>query len=294
MPALTRSVAARRLLSARMEPRGVALVAAPVGAVALLASAAIHVQQLVTIFHAVPGIGPLFAADAVTATAIAVVVVVTRARLAAAAGALVSAAALAGLAASSTVGVLGWKEAALRPPVVWAIVAEVAAFAVLAPLALPRPRRGTIPPRAVAAAGLAASAGLHLVAAGPEWDDARVVFWLFIALACGCLALVLRLAAGLDRWAWPAVLALAVLPAVGYVLSRAVALPGDRGDAGAWMTPLGLAALAVEVPLALLAVAALVRRRRPAVRAVRPLTAAEIRVSNRASRTTSEVQAARR
>jgi len=31
-------------------------------------------------------------------------------------------------------------------------------------------------------------AALHVAAAPPEWDDARVVFWLFVALAAVCLA----------------------------------------------------------------------------------------------------------
>lgn len=256
----------RRLLGARMEPRGVALVAAPAGAVALLVSAAVHVQQLVTIFHSVPGIGPLFAADAVASTVIAILLLRTRTRIAAGAGALVSASALAGLALSSMVGLFGWKEEVLRGPVVVAIVAEVVAFATLAPLVLPRPPRVELRPRTVAAAGLVAIASLHLAAAGPEWGDTRTVFWLFIGLACIAFAVAGRLALGLDRWAWRAVLMLALLPAAGYLLSRAMAVPGDPGDVGDWLNPLGVAALAVEAPLAVLAASRVARgpaRERP-------------------------------
>ena len=51
------------------------------GAAALLVAAAVHVAQLVSIFHAVPWIGPLFAADAVASTAIAIALLrVARAR----------------------------------------------------------------------------------------------------------------------------------------------------------------------------------------------------------------------
>jgi hypothetical protein len=223
------------------------------GAAALLVGAAVHVAQLVSIFHAVPWIGPLFGADAVASTAVAVALLTTRGRLAPAAGALVSAGALAGLALSSTVGLFGWHEATLRPSVVTAIAAELVAVATLAPLALPAPPPLAFGRRTAAAAGLVAIAVLHVAAAGDEWADARGVFWLFIGLAAVCLALAARLALGLDRWAWPAVLGLAVLPIAGYVVSRTSGLPGATDDIGDWGNRLGLATLAVEAVLVALA-----------------------------------------
>ena len=228
-----------------------------IGAVALLTGAAVHLAQLVSIFHAVPWVGPLFAADAVVSTAIAVALLATRRRLAAAAGALASAGALAGLALSSTVGLFGWHEATLRPAVVIAIAAELVAVAALAPLSLPAPPLRTARAwRAAAGAGLAAVAFLHVAAAGAEWDDARGVFWLFIALTAVCLAVAVRLALGLDRWSWAAVLGLALVPIAGYVLSRTTGLPGATDDVGDWADPLGLASLAVEAGLVVLAVPA--------------------------------------
>ena len=225
-----------------------------IGAAALLVGAAVHVAQLVSIFHAVPWIGPLFAADAVASAAVAVALLVTRRRLAAAAGALVSAGALAGLALSSTVGLFGWQESTLRPAVVTAIAAELVAVAVLVPLALPAPAdRGGVRWRATAAAGLLAVAVLHVAAAGEEWEDARGVFWLFMALAGACGVVAMRLALGRDRRAPAAVLALAVLPIVGYVVSRTTGLPGATDDIGDWADPLGIAALAVEAALIVVA-----------------------------------------
>jgi hypothetical protein len=168
----------------------------------------------------------------------------------------VSAPALIGLAFSSTTGLLGWKEAVLRPSVVVAIGSELLAVAALAPLALRAPFRPAIrrAPRAAAAVGLVAVAVLHLAAAGEEWTDARPVFWLFMALAAACGALALRLAMGRDRWTWAAVCTFAVLPLAGYLLSRTTGLPGDRTDVGEWGDPLGLAALVVEAALLPLAV----------------------------------------
>jgi hypothetical protein len=257
-------------------PRGpLATTAAVTGAAALLVAAAVHVVQFVSIFHAVPRIGPLFVADAVASTAGAVVILATRRRLAAAFGALVSAGALAGLALASTTGLLGWHEAVLRPAILLAIAAEALAVAALAPLALPAPRRAPTRagPRAWAAAGLVAIAALHVAGARPEWSDARDVFWLFVALAAACLALALRLAQGEDRRTWAAVFAFAAAPLAGYVLSRATGLPGDSSDIGDWANPLGLAALGVEAALVPLAVAGL-RLIPPPARAAAPAFAA--------------------
>jgi len=232
------------------------------GAAALLVAAAVHVAQLVSIFHAVPWIGPLFAADAVASTAIAIALFGSHWRVAAALGALVSASALAGLALSSTVGLFGWQETLLRPSVQIAIGSELVAFATLAPLALPAPARARVLPRVLAGTGLVAVAGLHIAAAGDEWGDTRGIFWLFMALAAVSLSLAVRLAFGLDRWAWAAVSTVAAAAIVGYVLSRSTGLPGATDDIGDWANPLGLAALAVEAALIPLAVLVL-RSRSP-------------------------------
>jgi hypothetical protein len=259
LAAISRRLFDARGLAARVPGGPLATVAALTGAAALLVAAAVHLAQLVSIFHAVPWIGPLFAADVVVSMAIAIAILTTRRRVAAACGALVSAGALVGLALASTTGLLGWKEGILRPAVLIAIGSELLAVATLAPLALSTPLRPStrVVPRAMAAAGLVAVAVLHLAAAGEEWTDARTVFWLFIALAGACLALALRLAQGLDRWAWAAVSAFAAVPLAGYLLSRTTGLPGDPGDIGEWANPFGLAALAVEAALLPLAVARL-------------------------------------
>jgi hypothetical protein len=136
---LSRRAAAARRLGARIPKGPPATAALLTGVGALLVAAAVHLAQLVDIFHAVPWLGPLFAADAAASALIAVAIVATRLRIAAAAGALVSAAALVGLAFSFTTGLLGWKETALRPAVVIAIASELVAVAALAPLALRAP-----------------------------------------------------------------------------------------------------------------------------------------------------------
>src|SRR4051812_6063797 len=110
--------------------------------------------------------------------------------------------------------------------------------------------------------GLVAIAALHLAAAPDEWADARVVFWLFVALAAACLALAAWPGLGRDRRSAAAVLTLALAPMAGYVVSRTTGLPGATDDIGDWANPLGLAALAVEAAL-VLSVARERRARRP-------------------------------
>ena len=140
MPRLPfRRLSPSRRLAARIPEGRVAGAAALTGVGALLVAAAVHLAQLVDIFHAVPWIGPLFAADAAASALIAVAIVATRLRIAAAAGALVSAAALVGLALSFTTGLLGWQETTLRPAVVIALASELVAVAALGPLSLPAP-----------------------------------------------------------------------------------------------------------------------------------------------------------
>ena len=128
--------------------------------------------------------------------------------------------------------------------------------------------------RAAAAAGLVAVAVLHVAAAGDEWEDARGLFWLFIALAAACLIVAGRLAFGLDRWARPAVLVLALTPIAGYILSRSTGLPGASDDVGDWGNALGIASLVVEAGLVALATwprpARLPARRTASTRSARP------------------------
>jgi hypothetical protein len=50
--------------------------------------------------------------------------------------------------------------------------------------------------------------------------------------------------------------------AAGYILTRSVAVPGDPGDRGNWLEPLGLAALIIELLVVILAVLALASQRK--------------------------------
>jgi hypothetical protein len=114
------------------------------GAAALAGVAAVHVQQYVTLVHAIRWIGPLFLANAV-ACAIIVVGLACRPtrQLSALSGVAVSVLTLAGLVVSYGEGLFGWAESGFRTAialdVVTTVVATIALTAGLA-IAAARPR----------------------------------------------------------------------------------------------------------------------------------------------------------
>ena len=76
--------------------------------------------------------------------------------------------------------------------------------------------------------------------------------------------------AGLWLLARPTVLAwqfgglLCLFTAAGYILTRSAPVPGDPGDVGNWLEPLGVAALITEAIVVILTVLALVGQTRAA------------------------------
>ena len=103
------------------------------GAGCLAAEGAVHLQQLIEIFRSVAWIGPLFALNAAGCAITVAALVPRRTRaVASVAGIIISAGALIGLALSYTVGLFGWTEVGLRPPVEVAIASELGAIVALA------------------------------------------------------------------------------------------------------------------------------------------------------------------
>lgn len=103
------------------------------GALALVAEAAIHLQQFAAEFHAVRWIGPLFVVNALACLMAAAGLAHRRTRpVAAFAGIVISAAALGGLVVSYGPGLLGWQEGGWRTAVALAVISELAATLTLA------------------------------------------------------------------------------------------------------------------------------------------------------------------
>ncbi len=114
--------------------------------------------------------------------------------------------------------------------------------------------------RAVAAIGLMAAGIIHALEipaqlAGAAWLTAG--FCLVAGAAPGC-GLWLLARPGPTAWLFSGLLCLSV--AAGYVLTRSIAMPGDAGDVGNWLEPLGLASLITEGIVVVLAGLALTAR----------------------------------
>jgi predicted lipoprotein with Yx(FWY)xxD motif len=142
------------------------------GAGLLIATGAIHLDLYLTGYRTIPTIGWLFLLQVIAAFALALAVLVTggrhviAGRLAAAAGAGFALATLGGYLLSVWIGLFGFKEVRTTAGIVAGVI-EVAAFAVLAALALAPARADTtapsrfltqIPPAAAQAAATIAAA----------------------------------------------------------------------------------------------------------------------------------------
>lgn len=108
--------------------------------------------------------------------------------------------------------------------------------------------------RAVTAIGLFAVGIIHALEIPGQVSGAA---WLTISF---CLLTVAAQGAGLWLLVRPSLLAwefaglVCALAAAGDVLTRSVPLPGDAGDVGNWLEPLGVAALITEGTVVILAV----------------------------------------
>jgi hypothetical protein len=100
--------------------------------------------------------------------------------------------------------------------------------------------------RAVVAVGLAGIALIHLLDSIGKFHEVRYVFWLYVALMVGSLAVAAAVLHFHRRSIWLAAAGLAASAIAGYVISRTVGLPNATDDIGNWTEPLGLASLFVE------------------------------------------------
>ena len=107
--------------------------------------------------------------------------------------------------------------------------------------------------RAVTVIGLIAVGIVHALEIQGQVSGA---VWLTIGF---CLLAVIAPAAGLwllirpSLLTWEAAGLVCALAAAGYVLTRSVPVPGDAGDVGNWLEPLGMASLITEAVVVILA-----------------------------------------
>src|SRR3954453_961336 len=100
--------------------------------------------------------------------------------------------------------------------------------------------------RSVGIVGLLGIGLIHLLDSIGKFSETRYIFWMYIALIVGSIAVAGLLLHRGGRLAWGAAGVLALSAIAGYVLSRTTGLPSAKDDIGNWTEPLGLASLFVE------------------------------------------------
>lgn len=93
--------------------------------------------------------------------------------------------------------------------------------------------------------------------ASPSW-----IGWGYRAIEVGGLLTALAVLLPWSAWlGWAAGIGLGAVPFLGYVVSRAVGVPGDHGDLGNWGYWLGTVSLVIEAALVVLSVGMLIALR---------------------------------
>jgi hypothetical protein len=109
---------------------------------------------------------------------------------------------------------------------------------------------------AVAAVHVADQGGI-MALASPDWMG-----WGFRLIEAGGVLTAFALLLPWSAWlGWAAAALLGLGPFTGYIASRAVGLPGDRGDVGNWGYWVGTESLVVEAALMMLSIAMLLAHR---------------------------------
>jgi hypothetical protein len=107
--------------------------------------------------------------------------------------------------------------------------------------------------RAAAAIGLITVGLIHVLEIQGQLSGAAWLTAGFVLLAVSAPAAGLWLLARPSSPAWQFSGLVCFLAAAGYILTRSVPVPGDKGDVGNWLEPLGLAALFTEGIVTILA-----------------------------------------
>ena len=94
--------------------------------------------------------------------------------------------------------------------------------------------------------GLAGIGLIHLLDSVDTFHETRWLFWAYMALMAATVVVGGALLHRPTARGYEAAAALALLPMVGFILSRTSGLPGSDDDIGDWTDPLGLASLWVE------------------------------------------------
>ncbi len=111
--------------------------------------------------------------------------------------------------------------------------------------------------RGTLAIGLAGIAVIHAVDSVGKWSEARYMFWMYMALIAGSVAVGGAVLFSRSRVAVAAAAGLAATVLAAFVVDRTLGMPAATGDIGNWTEPLGLASVVVEALVLAVGVAGL-------------------------------------
>jgi hypothetical protein len=131
--------------------------------------------------------------------------------------------------------------------------------------------------RAAAAIGLITVGIIHVLEIPGQLSGAAWLTAGFVLLAACAPVAGLWLLARPSSAAWGFSGLVCFLAAAGYILTRSVPVPGDTGDRGNWLEPLGVAALFTEGIVTILAVLVLASMATPGRRGTSPPAAPQRR-----------------
>jgi predicted lipoprotein with Yx(FWY)xxD motif len=206
----------------------------------LIAVGAIHLDLYLTGYRSIPTIGWLFLLQVIVAFAAGVAVLATGSRLVAAAGAMFALSTLGGYLLSVWIGLFGFKEVETTAGIAAGVI-EVAAFAVLAVLAV-RPRPSRVPePRPSRGPSHGPARSLALGGPAGAWLDAGAPGAVVAAGGVSAIALVLLGVAVAGAGGAPAA-GPAGTPSAGAVLKTAEAggttvIANGKGFTLYWFAP---------------------------------------------------------
>ena len=115
--------------------------------------------------------------------------------------------------------------------------------------------------RGLAVVGLVGIALVHLVELPSTWRQTAGLGGMFLLLVVAASAIAVALTYSDRAVIWQAGALVSASAIGGFVLTRSVAVPFDRGDVGNWLEPLGLVALFVEATVLALSAYALLATR---------------------------------
>jgi hypothetical protein len=111
--------------------------------------------------------------------------------------------------------------------------------------------------RGTLAIGLAGIAVIHAVDSVGKWTETRYMFWMYMALIAGSVAVGAAVLFSHSRVAVAAAAGLAATVLAAFVVDRTLGMPGATADIGNWTEPLGLASLVVEALVVAVGIAGL-------------------------------------